>query len=98
MVARTLPILCVSIALAAGSLNGCKEAKTPPKSDPHSSQAVLQQILQQGNLLNDAMKRKDFQFIHDNMYYLQSLAKAFQGKLLAEEKERLKPLFDELAK
>lgn len=88
----------MSFVIAALPLTGCKEAKPPAKIDPHSPQAALQQMLEQGTLLNDAMKRKDFQFIHDNMYYLQSLAKALQGKLPAEEKERLKPLFDELAR
>jgi hypothetical protein len=96
MCARILTSCAFSVALAAGLAVGCKEAKQSVKSDPHSPQAAMRAIMEQGDLLNDAMKRKDFQFIHDNMYYLQSLAKALYGKLEAEQKERLKARFDEL--
>ncbi len=89
----------VGVGLAIGlTLAACKKAQQPARVDPHSPEAALQTIRVQGGWLNDAVQRKDFQFIHDNMYYLQTLTKALQSKLDAGEKERLGSIFDELAK
>ncbi|PYI87391.1 MAG: hypothetical protein DME26_06280 [Verrucomicrobia bacterium] len=98
MRAKILVIVGVGLAMTAMLGNGCKKARPSVKIDPHSPEATIQQILLQGGLLNDAVKRKDFQYIHDNMYYLQSLAKALDAKLEVEQKERLHGLLDELAK
>ena len=95
---RVLKLLCICLASSGLVLTACKKAQQPARVDPHSPQAALQTIMVQGSLLNDAAKRKDFLFIHDNMYYLQSLTKALQSKLDAGEKERLGNLFEELAK
>src|SRR5262245_54970015 len=88
-----LGLLLIGLMLAA-----CKRREQPVKVDPHSPEAALQVIMVQGNLLQEAAQRKDFQFIHDNMYYLQTLTKALQAKLDAGQQERLRSLFDELNK
>jgi hypothetical protein len=47
-------------------------------------------------LLNDALVRKDFKYVHDYAYYFTGLAQALFSKLTDEQKQRVRGSFDEL--
>ena len=92
------PILAagIALALAAGlSLTACKKAPAP-KTDPHSAEGVMRKLTLQVKLLNDAVARQDFKYVHDYTYYLHGLVDAFASKLNESEKQKVSALFDEL--
>jgi hypothetical protein len=66
--------------------------------DPDSAVATVQKIMEQGVLLTDAVKRKDFATVDDQAYYLQGLTKALDSRLDAEQKQRLKAILDEVGR
>ena len=80
MRANFLTMLGLSFALTALFLVGCKPAKPAAKIDPHSPEAALAQILEQGRLLTAAVKR-----------YLNEAETGYLMKLqaLAETKNKL---------
>ena len=76
---------------------GCKKAKGPETTlNPNSPDAVLLALQEQGKLLNDAIERKDFKYIHDFGYYFGAVLQAFISKLDAGEKQRLQAPLTEL--
>jgi hypothetical protein len=77
-------------------LVGCKEAKGPAPADPHSAEGVMLRLQEQGRLLNDALVRKDFGYIHDYAYYFTGLAQAFFSKLNDDQRQRLRASLDQL--
>ena len=91
-------VIGVCLALVGGGLClvGCQKAKGPAPPDPHSAEGVLHQLQQQGRLLNDALARKDFAYIHDYAYYFTGLAQALFTKLNDEQKQRLRPAVEQL--
>ncbi len=91
-------VIVVGLAVAVCGLcgAGCKKAKGPAKLDPHSAEGVFVQLRDQERLLNDALARKDFRYIHDYGYYFTGLVQALFSKLNDEQKQRLRKSFDEL--
>jgi hypothetical protein len=83
------------LALLILCFSGCKKPQ-PAKLDPHSADAVLITLVQQGNLLNDATARSDFKYVHDYTYYFNGLAQSLASKLNDQQKERLGGFFDQL--
>src|SRR2546423_1824479 len=95
---QVTPILAAGIALAvAGAvcLIGCRKAPAP-KVDPHSAEGVMLKLNLQVKLLNEAVARQDFKYVHDYTYYLHGLVDAFASKLNESEKAKVSALFDEL--
>lgn len=65
--------------------------------DPHSPDAVLLTLIQQGRLLNEATGRNDLKYVHDYTYYFNGLAQTLAGKLNEEQKSRLGVLFEQMS-
>lgn len=86
--------LAVAVCGLCGA--GCKKAKGPATPDPHSAEGVMLRLQEQGKLLNDALVRKDFKYVHDYAYYFTGLAQALFSKLNDEQKQRLRGSFEEL--
>jgi hypothetical protein len=95
---RAKLIIAFSLAFCLGALwsIGCKKAEQKAAADPYSSEGVLRKVMEQGALLSDAVKAKDFPSIDKQAYYLQGMIKALQSKLDAGERERLAGYFDEV--
>jgi hypothetical protein len=85
-----------TIFLVALGAVGCKKAKVVAV-DPHSAEGVLQALQVQGKLLNDALARKDFGYIHDYAYYFTSLTQALYSRLDDNQKARLRGPLSELS-
>src|SRR5258706_10525209 len=95
---RAKPFIAVGFgfaAIAGACLLGCKKAP-PPKPDPHSAEGVMLKLTQQVKLLNEAVARQDFKYVHDYTYYVHGLVDAFASKLNDSEKQKVGGLFDEL--
>ena len=74
-------VASVALAVCGVTLAGCQKADTKPQADPYSSDGVVRKIVEQGVLLSDAVKAKDFPSIDTQAYYLQGMVKALQSKL-----------------
>jgi hypothetical protein len=79
-------------------LAACRKANPPAKIDPDSADATVQKIMEQGGLLSDAVKRKDFASVDDQAFFLQGLTKALHSRLDAERQQTLKGILDEVAR
>src|SRR5438105_12795555 len=84
------------VALVAIGVAGCKKGKSTVV-DPHSTEGVMQALQQQGRLLNDALGRKDFAYIHDYAYYFNGLTQALFSKLDDAQKSQLRGSLQELS-
>src|SRR5436309_220078 len=93
---KLLIVGSLALAICASGLVGCKKAKVQAL-DPHSPAGLMQRLQEQGRLLNDALARKDFAYIHDYAYYFNGLTQALFSKLDDEEKVRLRGPLDELS-
>src|SRR5690242_18095209 len=91
---RILLGLCALI-LSGLYLAGCKAKKTAAP-DPHSADGLILRLKEQSQLLQEAIGRKDYKYIHDNSYYLTRLAQALLERLDEQEKQRLRQSLDEL--
>ena len=91
-------VAIVALAGCGLTLAGCKKADTKPQADPYSSDGVVRKVMEQGVLLGDAVKAKDFPSIDKQAYYLQGMIKALQSKLDAGQQQRLAGYFDEVIK
>ena len=98
MRAKILTRWGVSLALTALVLAGCKKANRAATIDPDSADATVQKIMEQGVLLGDVVKKKDFATVDDQAYFLQGLTKALYLRLDAEQKAKLKTSLDEVAR
>jgi len=96
---RAKLIIAASLAFCFGVVMiGCKKEEPKARADPYSSDGVVRKIMEQGALLNDAVKAKDFASIDKQAYYLQGMIKALQSKLDAAARQRLAGYFDEVLK
>ena len=77
------------LLLATIWVNGCGKPP-PPKMDPHSPEAVLLELAGQGKLLNEALGRQDYTYLHDFGFRFKSLCQAFLGKLEAEQRQQMR--------
>lgn len=93
-----LNVACAVLAVFGLSLAGCKKADPMPQGDPFSSNIVARKIAEEGALLNDSVKQRDFASIDKQAYYLQGMIKALSSKLDAEQKQRTASFFDEMIK
>jgi len=84
------------VSLVAIGVAGCKKGKAAAV-DPHSTEGVMQALQIQGKLLNDALARKDFAYIHDYAYYFNGLTQAMFTKLDDTQKSRLRGSLQELS-
>lgn len=76
---------------------GCsKKAKETAKIDPHSADAIMQDLQKQGQAFSDAVARQDYKYLHDYGYYFIGIIVAFNAKIDAADKERLKAPIKEL--
>ena len=75
---------------------GCKKAKGPETTDPHSAEGIMAALQDQGKRLNDAVERKDFKYIHDYGYYFGAVLRAYNLKLDDGERQRLQEPLTEL--
>jgi hypothetical protein len=98
MLPKLLTLFVASLALTALGVAGCKKANPPVQIDPDSAVGTVQKIMEQGVLLSDAVKRKDFATVDEQAFYLQGLAKALYSRLDAEQNQRLKAILDEVAR
>jgi len=98
MRAKMLSLFGTSLVMTALGLAGCKKAKPAVQIDPDSAAGTVQKIMEQGVLLSDAVKRKDFATVDDQAYYLQGLTKALDSRLDAEQKQRLKAILEEVGR
>jgi hypothetical protein len=92
---KLLIVASLALLMCGAALVGCKK-KEPAPLDAHSAAGVMQRLQEQGRLLNDALARKDFAYIHDYAYYFTGLTQALYSKLDDEEKKGLRGLFEEL--
>ena len=86
---------CLVIVVCAGGLMGCKKSKAR-SVDPHSPDGIMLVLQKQGALLNDALARQDYPYLHDYGFYFSGLLQALFTKLDESEKQRLRPQLDEL--
>jgi hypothetical protein len=93
---KLLIVAALAVAVCGLCGAGCKKSKGPGVLDPHSAEGVMLRLQEQGRLLNQALVRKDFPYIHDYAYYFTGLAQALFSKLNDEQKQRLRGSFDEL--
>ena len=91
----TLIASSVLVVVCAGGLMGCKKAKARAV-DPHSPDGIMLVLQKQGALLNDALVRQDYPYLHDYGFYFSGLLQALFAKLDESEKQRLRPQLDEL--
>ena len=75
---------------------GCKKPKPTVKVDPHSPEAVNNNLQAEQALLSEAFKTNDLLFIHNEMYYIGTLATALSHKLEGEKKQRVDAMLAEL--
>lgn len=88
--------LVLAMTAACFCMSGCKRTSKAARLDPHSPDAVLLTLVQQGKLLNDATARNDFKYVHDYTYYFNGLAQSFASMLNPQQKQRLESVFGEL--
>jgi hypothetical protein len=94
-------ILLVSFCalVAVGFVIYKKKAGAAYAIDPafhHTPEGVNAKIQEQRTLLDEAVKRKDLEFVHNQMYYVQTLADALSSKLAGEKKQRVDEILREL--
>ncbi len=94
---KLLTLFGISLATTALALTSCKKANRPAPINPDSADGTVQKIMEQGVLLSDAVKKKDFATVDDQAYFLQGLTRALYLRLDAEQKEKLKTILDEVA-
>ena len=88
--------LCVvAVALVIAFHKKPKTATVDP-AFRHSSEAVVLTIREQQALLNEAAKKRDLRYIHDNMYYLETLAVALSRKVSGEKRAQVDTVLAEL--
>ena len=92
--------IVAGLAAASGGLwlVGCTKSEPKPKLDPHSPEALVQQILDLGRVLQEGVRVKDFAYVNDRAFYLQGLAKALFAGLDAERQRRLARLFNDVTR
>jgi hypothetical protein len=95
---RVRPLIAAGLVLVVcgTGLVGCKKAKARQAVDPHSTDGIMLVLQKQGTLLNDALTRQDFPYLHDYGFYFTGLLQALFTKLDEGEKQRLRPQLDEL--
>ena len=94
---KLLSFAKVAVVACGLVLVGCGKAKEPVV-DPHSPTGVMKTLQEQGRLLNEALARQDFNYIHDYAYYFTGVAQALYSKLDNAQKEKLKAPLAELVK
>ena len=97
MFAKTLIAASLLLVVCAGGLVGCKGKKTAATVDPHSPEGIMHAMQQQGQLLNDALARKDFAYIHDYAYYFNGLTQTLFNKLDDAQKAQLRGTLGQLS-
>ncbi len=95
---RAQLLTCLGLAVAALVLAACRKANPPAAINPDSADGTVQKIMEQGVLLGDAVKKKDFATVDDQAYFLQGLIKALYLRLDAEQQQKLKTILDEVAR
>jgi len=95
---RIILLLTAGVALAALGLcgSGCKKAKESASVDPHSAEGVMSRLQEQSKLLEAALARQDYAYLHDYGYYFNGLLQAFYIKLDDAEKQRMRAALDNL--
>jgi hypothetical protein len=99
MRAKTILAVSLCVLAAVGFTIYKKKTGAPPAIDPafhHTPEGVNAKIQEQRTLLNEAVKRRDLEFVHNQMYYVQTLADALSSKLTGEKKQRVDETLREL--
>jgi len=80
-------------------LNACtkKGLDDVDMSYHHSPEGVNDKLQEQKTVLNQALKKHELVFIHDQAYYVHGLIDALAGKLEGDKKERLDPVLKDLS-
>ena len=90
---KTKVLLAIGLcAIIIGLIITFHKKTKPAAIDPsfyHTPEGVVFTIREQQTLLNEAAKKKDLRYIHDHMYYLETLADALSRKLSREKKEQV---------
>jgi hypothetical protein len=89
-------VMAIALFVCGTGAVGCKKATKTESVDPHSAEGVMLQLQQQGRLLNDALGRQDFQYIHDYAYHFNGLAQAFYSRLDDQHKEHVRRSLEEV--
>ena len=89
MKTKVLAVMCLGAVMLGLLTVGCKKPKPAVKIDPHSPEAVNNVLQEQQALLSEAFKTNDLLFIHNQMYYIGTLADALSHKLEGEKKQRV---------
>ena len=79
----------IGLLLAAIALAGCSKPQAP-KLDPHSVEAVLLELVDQARLLDEALARQDYNYLHDFGFRFKSLTQAFLGKLDEQQRPKMR--------
>ena len=98
-VMRVKLLILAQVCFLVGGLAlvGCRKSKEPA-IDPHSPKGVMKAMQDQGRLLNDALARQDFQYIHDYAYYFNGLTQALYSRLDDANRQKFKAPLEELVK
>lgn len=98
MVAKIMRLACFlpssrwlgGMFLLAFCLAGCSKPEAPKTVDPRSAEGTLVQLMDQGRLLNEALARQDYTYLHDFGFRFKSLVQAFLGKLEEDQRQQMK--------
>lgn len=98
---RTNALITMTLFVVVAGLLGAGCKKKDPGADisyHHSAEGTHEKMQEMKKKLTDALGEKNLEAIHDQMYYLQGLAKALSSKLEGEKKQRVDAVLKELAK
>ena len=86
---RTVMLAGLFCAVILGlCLTGCsKKEKAVTQLDPHSPEALNDEIQIQQTLLTQAFDKDDLIYVHRKMYYIETLADTLSHKLIGQEKK-----------
>ena len=84
---RTVMLAGLAVILGL-CLTGCsKKEKAATQLDPHSPEALNDEIQIQQTLLSAAFDKGDLIYVHRKMYYIETLADTLSHKLIGQEKK-----------
>jgi hypothetical protein len=87
---------CLVLAIVIGLvLTKDRRPAARPLEFYHTPEGVNFTIQAQRPILDEALQKKDLNFIHGHMYYLTGLADALSGKLAGPRKARVEPKLQE---
>lgn len=86
------------LVLCACLLGGCKKKESAEErlAQGLTLPGMHEEIQRQRDILAEALAKDEFQFIHDQAYYVVDLLNAFEGSLNEEQKQKYAPVLQQL--